>query len=254
MIKNERQYRITKAQLRSFEQALTDLAREEMASTGVDAELRLRLRLHKAALFSQLSDLEKEIREYDDLRSNNPGVLELNSFDELPRALIRARIASGYSQADLAERLGLKEQQIQRYEATEYAGVSLQRVRDILEALGVTVRKELLLPTAPMSLGSLFKRLRTVGLTKEFIEKRLMPVCFRQSLSKDTGEMAALQVASIVGRIFNWTPEMIFGDIPLTTENAILSAARFKVPSRVSQQAVSAYTVYAHYLALLTMQ
>ena len=33
---------------------------------------------------------------------------------------MRARIALGYTQKKLAERVGLKEQQIQRYEETEY--------------------------------------------------------------------------------------------------------------------------------------
>ncbi len=32
--------------------------------------------------------------------------------------LVQARIASGMSQTDLAERLGMKPQQVQRYEAT----------------------------------------------------------------------------------------------------------------------------------------
>ena len=43
----------------------------------------------------------------------------------------------GFSQKDLAQRLGLKEQQIQRYEATGYASASLARIQEIIEALGV---------------------------------------------------------------------------------------------------------------------
>ena len=50
---------------------------------------------------------------------------------------VEARVASGLSQRDLAERLGLKEQQIQRYEATEYASASLRRIREVVGALGV---------------------------------------------------------------------------------------------------------------------
>ena len=37
----------------------------------------------------------------------------------------------------LAERLGLKEQQIQRYEATEYASANLARVIEVSETLGL---------------------------------------------------------------------------------------------------------------------
>ncbi len=73
-------------------------------------------------------------------------MLELNSLREIPEALIRARIASGLSQKQLAERLGLKEQQLQRWEATRYAGISLDRIHDVAEALGVTIREQVILP------------------------------------------------------------------------------------------------------------
>ena len=65
-----------------------------------------------------------------------------HSFDELPAALIKARIAAGLSQKDLAERLGLKEQQVQKYEATDYTSASLERVRAVIRALGVSVKEE----------------------------------------------------------------------------------------------------------------
>ena len=60
---------------------------------------------------------------------------------ELPTVLIKARIAQGLSQKDLAERLGLQEQQIQRYEATDYASASLTRIREVVSALGVATNK-----------------------------------------------------------------------------------------------------------------
>lgn len=49
---------------------------------------------------------------------------------------------AGLSQKELAERLGLKEQQVQKYEATEYTSASMARVRDVIQALGVTVTEE----------------------------------------------------------------------------------------------------------------
>jgi len=55
-------------------------------------------------------------------------------------ALIRARIARGLTQRELAERVGLAEQAIQRYEAGDYAGVSFARVVEIADALDVTVQ------------------------------------------------------------------------------------------------------------------
>ena len=44
--------------------------------------------------------------------------------------------------APLAERIGLPEQAIQRYEATDYAGVSFARLVDIAHALELTVHSD----------------------------------------------------------------------------------------------------------------
>ena len=63
-------------------------------------------------------------------------------FDELPQALIQGRIAAGLSQKELAARLGLKEQQIQRYEATDYASASLTRVCEVARSLGLKLKAE----------------------------------------------------------------------------------------------------------------
>ena len=138
MIKNERQYRLTKAQAQKFELALAEVL-SQTPPAGMSPIL------HKAqldALQSQLTDLRREIDEYEALRTGRAAVSVAGSFDDLPMALIRARIASGLSQKELAERLGVKEQQVQRYEATEYSSASLARVRAVISALGVNVREE----------------------------------------------------------------------------------------------------------------
>ena len=41
----------------------------------------------------------------------------------------------------LAEKLGLKEQQIQRYEATLYAGLSLERLQEVADTLGLEIEE-----------------------------------------------------------------------------------------------------------------
>src|SRR5437867_2108395 len=116
MIKNERQYRITKAQAEKFDAAIRNLE-------AAPQDKRVHPKLQKAqldALRSQLSDLQKDLEEYEALKSGKRRVIELDSFEDLPRVLIQARIASGMSQEELAKRLGVKPQQIQRYEATDY--------------------------------------------------------------------------------------------------------------------------------------
>jgi ribosome-binding protein aMBF1 (putative translation factor) len=143
MIKNERQYRITKAQAEKFARALAHTQEHPEESASVGPRLQTAM---KDALASQLADLREELAEYEALKSGQRRVFELDSFEELPRALIQSRIALGLSQKELAERLGLKEQQIQRYEASEYAGASVQRLNEVIRALGIQVREEISLP------------------------------------------------------------------------------------------------------------
>ena len=132
MIKNERQYRITKAQAKRFSQTLVDLQERSSESSRIHP---LIAGAQENAVRSQLADLERELREYESLKEGKFHIGQLTVIDELPTVLIKARIARGLSQKDLAERLGLQEQQIQRYEATEYASASLTRIKEVAGAL-----------------------------------------------------------------------------------------------------------------------
>lgn len=134
MIKNERQYRITRIQAEKFAHALEKLKAEDRGHGDVHPLL---LKAQEEALQSQLTDLQAELKEYERLQAGDFEFQELLLSTELPRALIRARIAKGWSQKDLAQRLGLKEQQVQRYEATEYESASMSRVLEVVKALSV---------------------------------------------------------------------------------------------------------------------
>jgi len=138
MIKNERQYRITQARAEEFRQGIAQSERERRTSM-VHPKLQ---QAQSDAVRSQLRTLERELREYDELKSGRRKVLTYGSFDELPKALVQARIARGWTQKDLADRLGLDEQKIQDYEATDYQRASLARIREIVRALEIEIREE----------------------------------------------------------------------------------------------------------------
>ena len=140
MIANERQYRISSTAVREFEEALANL---DAVEAHRPPEMR---QLMREAIESQIEELRDDLAAYEALRDGSVTVMELASLVELPEALIRARIAVGLTQKGLAERLGLKEQQIQRYESTQYAGVSLQRVQEVADALGLTIQERITLP------------------------------------------------------------------------------------------------------------
>ena len=134
MITNERQYRISKAQLEKFRTAVDRVqAESKRAANPILAQAEL------AALQSQADELSEQIREFEALQSGAVSVLKAQSLAELPCLLIKARIARGLSQRNLAEMLGLKEQQIQRYEAEEYATANLRRLAEVAQALKLNI-------------------------------------------------------------------------------------------------------------------
>ena len=75
--------------------------------------------------------------EYELLTSGQVSFSKAYALEALPRVLVQARIASGMNQTDLANKLNLKPQQVQRYEATDYMSASLARLIDVSRALGV---------------------------------------------------------------------------------------------------------------------
>jgi transcriptional regulator with XRE-family HTH domain/Zn-dependent peptidase ImmA (M78 family) len=255
MIKNERQYRVTQAQAKKIEQALAHLVENSGKSEEVHPLL---WKAQQDGLQSQLSELREELEEYEALKSGQREVLELNSLEELPSALIKARIASGLSQKELAERLGLKEQQIQRYEATDYASVGFARILEIIQALGINVREDVFLPSSKVSLNTLFSRLRQIGIERDFIIKRFLPPSAGENLQVDdvSEEQAgniALRTAALLNRVFGLTSTAIFSSSPLQLNTAAVAMARFKVAKRADESRLSAYTLYAHFLALLVL-
>jgi HTH-type transcriptional regulator/antitoxin HigA len=130
MIYSDKQYNVASAQLDKLKGALaTAKARETDQAWLKQAEI--------AAINSQIADIGAELAEYDLLKSGQVSFSKTYALEELPRVLVQARIASGMSQTDLAEKLSMKPQQVQRYEATDYMGASLGRLIEISKALGV---------------------------------------------------------------------------------------------------------------------
>ena len=255
MITNERQYKITRSEADRFRKAISELA---AGPSRADVHPRL-LRAEREAMESQLADLQSELAEYDRLKSADLSMISISSFDELADGLIQARIASGLSQKALADRLGLKEQQIQRYEAERYASASYQRLREIAGALGVRIKNDILLPMAPNSFGGLVSKLRQVGLEREFLVSRLLPSA---DAARASGEVASddddyaltAKAGTVLERVFGWTRDNVFGAQALVAPRFAAAEARFKMPANRAQTTTSLYAAYANYLAVVTLK
>ncbi len=137
MIQNEYQYKISQGKIKEIEQSLDQLCKERKTLHPRQFKMR------ENGLQGILAEIQEEIEKYDALKEK-PAVIEIGSFAEIPVALIKARIASGMTQKDLAEKLGMKEQQIQRYEANQYSSAGFHRLTEVAEALEVTLNSSLL--------------------------------------------------------------------------------------------------------------
>ncbi|MBR0860680.1 ImmA/IrrE family metallo-endopeptidase [Bradyrhizobium diazoefficiens] len=208
---------------------------------------------------SQLADLQGELAEYEQLKSADISIITINSFDELADGLIKARIVSGLSQKALAERLGLKEQQIQRYEAERYSSASYQRLRQIAGALGVRIKNDILLPVIPGNFGGLVNKLRQVGLERDFLLRRLLPSADAARASGEVGTQdddtaLSAKVGTILERVFGWPHDNVFGAQALHAPRFAAAEARFKMPAGRRQAATSLYAAYSNYLAVVALK
>ena len=89
MIRNERQYRITRARSDEIVNTIGELERAPLPD-GLQPEMRT---LQLDALRGTLVDLQSELGEFDALHDTT--LIEATGIAQLPVALIRARIASG---------------------------------------------------------------------------------------------------------------------------------------------------------------
>lgn len=129
MIQNQRQYNVTKGQISRLRDALAAARRtsEKMDSRVYKAMI--------AGIESQIRELTEGIQEYEALAKTHS--LSLCSVEELPDILIKSRVARGYTQKDLANRVNIKPQLIQKYETTKYRSASWKRILQIMRALGI---------------------------------------------------------------------------------------------------------------------
>lgn len=72
--------------------------------------------------------------------SGEPLVFEIAELDDnIGRLLIKARLAAKISQKELADRLGIEEKLLQKYEDRDYQEVELVRVIEVMQALGIKI-------------------------------------------------------------------------------------------------------------------
>jgi transcriptional regulator with XRE-family HTH domain len=161
------------------------------------------------------------------------------------------------SSKDLAERAGIAPQSLSRIENGRHDVVytTLQR---LLAAMGYSLRDLAVTSGGHATIPNLLKRLADVGIDREFVRRRLLPdhsLTTSYTGSDSTNEERIVEaIAESVSRVFGWSVSRIVGSEPLVLDPSLVPAARFKVRGRVNELRATAYTFYAHYLALVVLR
>src|SRR5262245_61610693 len=132
MIKNDKQNSITKQKLEQFRIAL-----EQLESQDDIHPLQKQIQID--GVKSQIEEFENDIREYQELKKGEVGFLIADTLESFQAALIKTRILKGWTQAELAAKVDLNEQQIQRYEACNYSTATVSRISLIAKALEIDI-------------------------------------------------------------------------------------------------------------------
>lgn len=132
MIRTEREYLLARRQVEEGRQRIEE-NRISLEQEGLTPDEVKRLLNPSLYFYGQTAD---EVQTYERARRRDFGTLPFSDFGRL---LISLRVASGLSQRELAERLGVHESVVSRDERNDYHGVTVERAQRIIGALGEEV-------------------------------------------------------------------------------------------------------------------
>jgi len=130
MLKNEKQYNSAKAKLEKWRKA-----KKQLRKDGLAGQADWLVGEQAFGIDQQIKQLSAEVKEYEDTVSGKLKLPDPTLISEIPRFLISWRIARHWTQRELADRVGMHENQIQKYESEDYSCASLQTISNIAAAL-----------------------------------------------------------------------------------------------------------------------
>lgn len=119
MIKNSRQASVSKK------------TREELLRAAEQAPPGKR-----SSYLELAEEIGHDIEEYEAIQTGRLNCFEVGGFDSLGEALVKARLARGWTHRQLAEALQVSEQMVQRDETNLYERAGLARVAEVADVLG----------------------------------------------------------------------------------------------------------------------
>jgi HTH-type transcriptional regulator/antitoxin HigA len=134
IISNDRQAREVATAIQQISHALSSERTLKSIVDGLPREVTDGVR---RSLISEKRELTAMLDVYREAKDGNFGPMMQRAGSDLGDVLIVARLMKGWTQKDLARRLGLREQAIQRYEADRYRSINLTNYLRAARALSV---------------------------------------------------------------------------------------------------------------------
>lgn len=164
LITNERQEREVGALIEQIGQALSSEQILQQIVHGLPPEVLDGVR---QSLVAERQELIDSLEAYRAARGGDVAALKARAGNDLGALLVAARVAKGWKQKELARRLFLPEQQIQRYEAERYRSINLSGLLRVARTLGIRLTADIdqplqepWLPSYEMSSAELQKVLK----------------------------------------------------------------------------------------------
>lgn len=153
LLLNDREAAAARERLAAIELALSPEKTFALTSSGISAAL---IGKHAEMLGRRGAALREALAAYQALKSQDSTLLE-SWRNEPGVVLVLARLFRGWSQKQLADQLGMREQQVQRYESDRYRSISLSNLKRMCAFLGVHLSAEVL--SRPDNENDLFSRI-----------------------------------------------------------------------------------------------
>lgn len=236
MIKNNIELKISQESLTQFLSSLQDINYDET----FQKQSPKKQEIYRKALEGEVENLQRQIKEYELLRSGKLHDIMSDKFTELPINLIRARIARGYDEKYIANKLNIDVSDYAELEDELFAEVDTATLIKLIGILNIEIPKELqrmftidsdqIKRNITSSLGSLFDK--------------IIPCELKEEYNLTNGY---LKLYSSLKKIFNNHIDEILTGLKITNYRFV--NARYKTPKGTRDELVYLYTSYAEFIA-----
>lgn len=242
MIKGERECAVARLWVERFESTMANID-ERLERDGPDWMLEAR----RSGLQSKTDDLRRDVAEYEALASGKVPHADASNLEELPEALIKRRIGLGMTRRELAERMGVREEEVEMYELTDYESAGYARLMEAHAALSDGAERGEVRGDAP-SEARVLSRIEAAGLGGSFVDECIVVWPCARGDGAAGAAMYERKLLSRLYKIYGWSPGMLAGEAPLEVGPV---RAKFRLRAGADRAAVHAHARYADYMAWL---